>query len=254
MAADMQHDGPVPAAIAALASLGMGGRYPQNMERDLHRWAEGFGVQLEPYWIEVPLRRGEEDRPSLKWHPVFLPHEVLAAAYAQGAPFAKHILGQGPGPQSFWEGAAAEPWVQQHPALQREEPANCIPYALHGDDAQFSNNSNLLVLQWSSMLVHTHTWAQKLLFTVVADDQTITEDGRNLTLAVFEKVLAWSAKVLLTGTWPGEDFLGHAWPAGSRQERLAGTRLAGPYVLAFGGTKGDLKWHKVLPCVRRRKT
>ena len=46
--------------VVALASLGSHGRWPQNIERDLHRAhrRSGRGLQVRPYNVEIPKRDG----------------------------------------------------------------------------------------------------------------------------------------------------------------------------------------------------
>ena len=43
-------------ALEAFASLGAGGKFPGNQERDLHRWVNKlYGVSLSPYCVETEL-------------------------------------------------------------------------------------------------------------------------------------------------------------------------------------------------------
>lgn len=47
----------VPAAVAALASLGAHGAYPGNVERDMLNWLDSqFGFRVQPYKITLHLQ------------------------------------------------------------------------------------------------------------------------------------------------------------------------------------------------------
>lgn len=57
LANQMKDDGLGHKAVEALASLGCGGAYPSNCERDLFRWLSTlFGFQLQPYVIPLKLQ------------------------------------------------------------------------------------------------------------------------------------------------------------------------------------------------------
>lgn len=49
-------DGLPSDALKAFASLGAGGRYEANQERDMHRWLHQiYGVKLETYKVNMNL-------------------------------------------------------------------------------------------------------------------------------------------------------------------------------------------------------
>ena len=57
-----------------LARLGSSGKYPGNVERDLHRALE---LPIPVYWVEAPVR-SLVDRRSVEtaWLPMLLPHQI----------------------------------------------------------------------------------------------------------------------------------------------------------------------------------
>lgn len=59
----MMRDKLVNVGIEAFASLGCHGQYPNNAERDFHRWTHHLhGVEIDPYdlWLTVQLPDGQE--------------------------------------------------------------------------------------------------------------------------------------------------------------------------------------------------
>ena len=57
-----------------IAKIGSGGKYPGNVERDLHNV---LNLPIPIYWLELPLR-SLVDRKSLEtaWVPMMLPHQI----------------------------------------------------------------------------------------------------------------------------------------------------------------------------------
>ena len=57
-----------------LAKLGSYGKYPGNVERDLHN---ALKLPIPIYWVELPVR-SLVDRKSLEtaWLPMMLPHQI----------------------------------------------------------------------------------------------------------------------------------------------------------------------------------
>jgi hypothetical protein len=57
-----------------IAKLGACGKYPGNVERDLHNALE---IPIPIYWLELPVR-SLVDRKTLEtaWLPMMLPHQI----------------------------------------------------------------------------------------------------------------------------------------------------------------------------------
>lgn len=57
LAGSMIEDGMGHKAIESFASLGCGGRYLANTERDLFKWlVDLFGFRLQTYTVSIPLQ------------------------------------------------------------------------------------------------------------------------------------------------------------------------------------------------------
>ena len=68
----------VGVAPDSLADLGCSGRYPANIERDMHRWARReLNIKVEPLIMKLPMLNANRDTEP-KWFGILLPHELFA--------------------------------------------------------------------------------------------------------------------------------------------------------------------------------
>ena len=71
----------VGVAPDSLAGLGCPGRYPANIERDMHRWARReLNVKVEPLIIKLPMLNANRDLEP-KWFGILLPHAVCGNGF-----------------------------------------------------------------------------------------------------------------------------------------------------------------------------
>ena len=78
-----------------LASLGSGGAWPSNIERDLHRWLRNlYDVRLEPSFLKLDLLLPHVHGPQPVQMPV-LPLHVVMHCIANAGPmqFAQSLVG-----------------------------------------------------------------------------------------------------------------------------------------------------------------
>jgi hypothetical protein len=69
-------------AVHAFSQLGTSGAWPQNVERDLHRWVRNLhGLQLEPHWIAMDLLNSVTLEVESTLVPCIAPHELVAAPH-----------------------------------------------------------------------------------------------------------------------------------------------------------------------------
>ena len=154
LARSVVEDHELPAgAIKTFASLGAGGKHPQNSERDLHRWLRGlYGLVLEPYIIHVPLQIDGFRSKSVPIR-VLLPHEILHALAVVDSPFFFDavMLGNLSGDErvAFWRHVQSlRPWAD-HPVLNNEgvDWSRLIGFTVHGDGAIMKRDDECFV--WS---------------------------------------------------------------------------------------------------------
>jgi hypothetical protein len=143
------------AAVQALGSLGAGGRCPQNLERDLHRWVRdlwGYGLHLDEVLIRAQVDGGHEA--SLVTVPVLGMHTVIQAVLRAGYhQIATSILGPecSAGFDAFWTTALQEPWCSHlERDLQDRNKGRTIPMVFHEDGAEMYRNSEFYVWSWRS--------------------------------------------------------------------------------------------------------
>ena len=169
-------------AWKGVASLGSDGAFPNNIERDLHRWlgrvrkySMGFDLQL--YNLPLHLYKvSEPDEEEVVLWPVFQPHEIFHALWqVGGATWQGAILGPNGehGVNEFWEHQKHLPWVRAHPAARDPDKLRfTVPTDLHGDDVQCRNQDmrcegKLLILQFGSTLSEAPTFNNRFLITVL---------------------------------------------------------------------------------------
>ena len=103
-----RQDGADHAELQDLARLGAHGRWPQNIERDLHRAhrRSGTGLQVRPYNVEIDKRDGTRVNVSM-----ILPHEVFGSFMST---FSKKAMAWIGGSHlrvlEYWQCARAEDW------------------------------------------------------------------------------------------------------------------------------------------------
>jgi hypothetical protein len=136
-------------AVQRFAQLGAGGRCPQNIERDAHRWLNTMmDIKVAPNNIILYLQNDWKLGASYEEVPVLSVHEMFAAIWEAGnIQRTLSLFGPGgpSGLKSFWENARRNlDWVRFHPALHNktlEEMAAIFPLLFFIDGVEvYSNN------------------------------------------------------------------------------------------------------------------
>jgi hypothetical protein len=147
--------------------------------------------------------------------------------------------------RAFWEECSNEPWFASHPVRECAQVATTIPVRLHGDEGQSHRKKPMLVLNWSSALVHGDSWDTRLLITVIPTGKCIKAGRTNASAQALCRAVAFSLTCLLDGTEPD------ALPAWLRRPGAHKAIVAGEMRAAFVGVKGDGKFFKeFFPSIR----
>jgi len=216
--------------------------HPKNANRDLRRAllssrkARGFDLEPFGFALTQKLPRGVEHKKLP--HYVIFPHELFHYVYKHGgSAWREGIIGEDPdGISNFWKHEAALPWCRNHPALLRpDELAYMVPFGLHGDEVADHKSGKILVLQWNAVLSRAPSMLSRWLYTVI-DHRKM--HGRQ-TLHELMVVFVWSMLAAFLGVFPDKDPWGTPWKPGTWRHRMAGSRIAGPFCLAFSEVRGD---------------
>ena len=227
--------------VEAIASLGKGGEFPNNIERDLHTWVStSLGIELQPYdlWITVRSRQPGFETEQMKIS-IVPPHEFLAAAYHAGdRVFRDTFIGEGGQRQlaELWSNAMTQPWGQNHP-LREWDLHHLIPMQYHCDDAGVFRGSSYRVFSVSSATTTGTSLLTKMCCCILDEDLFVP----GVTDAEFVRFLNWSAWQGVRGKFPERGYYNEVFPASTYRAKRAGQDLAGPYTFGFFAWKGDLK-------------
>lgn len=242
-ASRVEESGPqhVPRAVRLLARLGSQGKHPGNCERDLLRLvARECPLPIDPFLVDVELNSPDGLELVESQVPLLLPHELFSALFSQGqAQWARSIASGSC--RYFWEELRrGTPTFAQHPAYAEvgAQLSHTVPLRIHGDGAQFSQTESMIAMTWASCVAASGSPFHNR-FLMLAVPKALLRVG---SLDQILQPIAWSLAVLLDGTHPHTDFRGRPWPDGSKRQRLAGTRLAGPWCAGIVDVVGDWQW------------
>ena len=113
-------DGLTESTIRDLASLACWGKFPNNTERDLHRWLPyAFDSGLTTHSTAIEYFNPDEGRIDMKEIPVLLASDVLHALWKkQNSKLWDTMIGCSRDKcQLFWQ-YAEEDWAKDHPVCQ----------------------------------------------------------------------------------------------------------------------------------------
>lgn len=203
-------------------------------------------MSKEPYILQLPVRSRVD--PSIELtikHPIFLPHEMLAAVSNAGPTIIEKALLGPAGIEAvaaFWRSpAAAVTGLNTHPARAagESELAWTLPLELFGDDATIWHREKLLVICFGSALRPSSTFWNHFLIAVLPVALLIP--GK--TLNVLHSAIVWSFEALLTGSWPRRDHTGKLLRKhhGRRRFIRRGEKLI--FRGALVSITGDYKYH-----------
>lgn len=145
--------------VAELSSLGAGGKYPANVERDMHRKLRRACRSVR---AKIQLKKVRLTNPStgvVGWEdfPILLPEELCKAFWKLGEDTFRKCLFGGMSEQevaSYWQHMeAVSPWFQSHPARSWHCKGKLAAIAPYGDEVQCYRNSEcgvISVTAWSA--------------------------------------------------------------------------------------------------------
>ena len=196
-----------------MASIGTGGKHPQNCFRALHSLLGLPSGAPTFYWAEIPTIRGDRTP-----HPFLLPHEFFASMFtAENAKFVSTIRGPVGAALEFWTSMQGTDFLRLHPSLPKGRWPKTIPLGLHGDGAAFSKQDSVYTFSWNSLIGSGVTMQKRFVCTIIKKT-----DMTSGTLDAIAKVLSWSFNALLDGHAPAETWEGKPVAGGGRCDPLAG--------------------------------
>ena len=108
-------DGAQSVGLQALASAGAKGKHPQNASRDcLRKVKKEMALDVEPYCVEVVVRKRKTTECKIVNAAVLLPHEMFAALSKIPAMF-DQVFGCAEDWVRFWQHSSQEVWFLDHP-------------------------------------------------------------------------------------------------------------------------------------------
>ena len=239
----VEKDGTLSNSTKKFANVGCHGRYPNNVERDYHRYIrkQGLNAGLEPYFVDCQIKN-KSGVPTDGRVPLLLPHETVHTLYTlDPLDFHDRFVCDEDALEEYWARQSQTPWCLGHPSRQTilESPRRCVPLRLHGDDAPCGKAGSILVIQFTSCMCRLSSWLSRWLTICIKQEIVV----KNETLEALYKALVWSFAALASGTMPSEDHLGRPFTKGLRKD-YAGKAICGHYLLLFCQLLGDLKWLK----------
>ena len=206
-------------------------------------------MPIEPYFVDVPMRKSGSNEMEVRQFPVFLPHEVVHHIFS--ASTCKQFMERfGASPNvlgKFWEESRKMPWYGEHPWAREIEanPTACIPIRVHADDAPMSKRTGIFVANMSPCTPRLQTWLTRLLLFCFPTVLAIEPHSYH---PLFE-VIAWSLKFLSPACnhlFPHCDHERRPWPLRSQRARWSeeGAVICGGWSFVFVQLCGDWKFFK----------
>jgi hypothetical protein len=248
LAHSMVEDGIALEPIRMMASLGCSGKWPANIEREMHvRLLNLYNIDIEPYTAKMPLQ-GAADLVTRECDlPCLLPHEIIHGLFSAGRQqFQISMLGpEGQdGLLKYWRWARTQDWGRKHPALQGqtdEQLSMLIPLMLHVDGAEVFRNSEFYIFSVRSALAEGAPYDIIFPFLMVRQGHMI---DANCKKRVFERaceLFNWSICIAEEGVGPTVGFHGEPILANQRRSAYSGKELAGGFRACYVGVKHDAK-------------
>ena len=209
----------------------------KNTERDfLRRCRRAFGVDLEPWFVEVPIvSKTSTSDISMFEMAALAPHEVFAALHRAGRQFAVAMLGPSGtcSASSYWCEFGRS--MNDH-VLSSPDMASTVPLWVHSDGGEVFNTTEFSIFSWSSALVQDiNPFDYKNLICLMPEEWKVKRE----TDAAIIEFISWSLRVLEAGVFPSTDHRGR--PLTGHRQLMAGQPIAGGWRASLVGTLGDLK-------------
>ena len=184
-----------------------------NQERQFHAWTQGglYGVQLEPYWLDVDVYDVETKSVRSTPMPALAPYEVFHELHRAGpAQFRVSCLGTG-SLVDFWNHVRGLEWVQKHPHVRPDLYAKLVPIEYHYDGAEMFRASENLVWSWGSALTSGAVQDVKFVMFQAPCYCFPTRELQDRLHAKIADFVAWCQNVAFAGVFPTHGFKGEDW-------------------------------------------
>jgi hypothetical protein len=218
--------------VASLAASGGGGKWKQNIERDMNRkMIKMYDIQLVPFMQKTRCKTSDGKFKQLDVA-IIPPHELLGElSRVFPVDLARKLFGTPSEREQYWKAqeAAGEEWFQRHPLRHMcvgSSSGRCIPIRIWGDDAPMGKNGRSVRSScWSSVTNKSADHASKFLIFALDPGVISIPDEEPLW-----SVVAWSINAMATGRYPlcGPD--GKPFLSGPRA-KLAGRPLSTEFAI-----------------------
>ena len=250
-----EQDGLQNSDLRLLASCGCNGRYPNNVERDMHRrLRKKLQISVQPFMVKTELLFGTF-RNSGAAVAMLLPHEMFADICTKMPALAAERICGAPGTaEDFWDLMKGESWMATHPLRERLLSSNPpTPLRTWGDDCALgkSGYTEARVMNWCSCVGTGTSMEVKIPIYILSTAQMTGQTEGPLLY-----VIAWSFFCLMTGVHPSLDPWGEPWPPNTDRAKKAGSPLPYAAVVQIGGDWKYLQqimhmqnaWSSLYPC------
>ena len=205
--ADFQSGSSAPAELSFLAGLGTGGRFANNMHKELLQHTSKACKMEKPFSCMLPFKAPWQKQLST----MLLPHQLFANLFHNyGAVFEQIVVPNRRALTEFWSLQRNHPAFESHPLVGAPgfDPSHTIPISLHGDGTPVVGigkiwSRQLTTFTWTSMVGQPGLTKETLFPIFFFFDETDKDSCKE-----FFKVLSWSINSLQEGVWPDRDHLG----------------------------------------------
>ena len=240
-------DGITHQEVWSVAAIGNWGEYPGNCNRDLRKLIGCDDSLPEPCTIRVPCIDTKASPQIVMYDDVslMLPHTWLASV--ADLPEAESLLGLSK-TQEFWDNVSdQDPRLLAnggHPVLTEPNYKTVfVPFWVHGDGVEYSEDDSLLVYTFGSVLTTTNSMLA--MFYLASYVKSVTATSKKHGICTWEliwTVLVWSFMAAWEGKHPSVDWEGNAFPIGSKFAAMAGQTLCHGFRFLVWNLIGDLEY------------
>ncbi|CAE7256487.1 unnamed protein product [Symbiodinium pilosum] len=161
--------------------------------------------------------------------------------WASNTPQADIVIAEN---RRYWRALGNEESVQN---LNLQNPEMTFPIFWHTDGVRVYKQQKCWIYSYSCANKKGPSLSSKLMMLLVREPliwKPFTHDR-------IGELVGWIQRVLQTGRFPATDFNGDPWPAGSAEAGRANNLIAGGYMFAFSGFKGDWEARVVVHKLQR---
>lgn len=182
--------------------LGSEGLHQQNMERDLYRWLQRRGLDVQPYEITVVLQVSDAVEAQAFRLAVLPPHDMVRLIWEQGEQeVSRSLLGPSgaAGLYAFWQAYMEDPALAQHPRLQGADLGNVFPWLVHCDGAEVYNSVEYYFFSWRSAAARGNSFDVQFPICAIPCEMMRSATVKRNCLDAIADFLCWCEQALATG-------------------------------------------------------